>query len=127
MILFKWAGAEEELTKRSASKLIGLLKDSKDWGDVWDRAEYPAPRRGRRSAGGSGTGAAVPDRRGEVALSYLVPYRCENPACEHATMVREWPATRIDPACSTHGDGCEKCGADLQDEPADDLIPDEAE
>ena len=43
VILFKWAGAEEELTKRSASKLIGLLKDSKDWGDVWDRAGIPRP------------------------------------------------------------------------------------
>lgn len=41
-LLFDWAGGAP-LTKSKASKLISLLKESKDWADVWERAGIPAP------------------------------------------------------------------------------------
>jgi hypothetical protein len=52
-------------------------------------------------------------------------YRCVNPECDEITDVQEWPATRTDPADSTHGDGCKGCGDELQDEPLDEDPMDE--
>jgi hypothetical protein len=50
-------------------------------------------------------------------------YRCTNPECDAITTVREWPATRIDPADSTWPDGCATCGEELQREPLHDEAP----
>lgn len=44
-------------------------------------------------------------------------YECRE--CGALTSVREWPATRYEPADSTHGDGCSTCGGDLRDDPAE--------
>ena len=51
-------------------------------------------------------------------MPYQVLYPCTK--CDEETVVRIWPATRIDPADSTWDDGCEYCGAELQPDPIDD-------
>lgn len=52
----------------------------------------------------------------------IVSYECTK--CDETTSVQEWPATRINPAESTWADGCEHCGAELEQEPVDDYDPD---
>jgi hypothetical protein len=48
----------------------------------------------------------------------IAEYECVNPACDHLTTVRFWPATRVDPAESTWSDGCSNCGWELEQEPS---------
>ena len=57
-------------------------------------------------------------------MSYEV-YYCTNDLCDELTTVQRWPATRMEPADSTWGDGCKSCGDPLQDEPIEDEGPDE--
>jgi hypothetical protein len=50
-------------------------------------------------------------------MPFHILYECTNPECDGTTMVEEWPATRTDPADSTWGDGCDECGAELEEDP----------
>jgi hypothetical protein len=51
-------------------------------------------------------------------------YGCSDPDCDAITMVRSWRARVDEPAGSTHGDGCSRCGEQLADEPTDGPEPD---